>query len=52
MDFYSINPVYKRNVLKWHKNNDFSIGCLNCAAIFSEQYIFKKRWQGNPDVYM
>ena len=29
------SPVYKRNVFKWHKTNEFSIGCLNCAAFSS-----------------
>ena len=26
------SPVHKRYVFKWHKTNEFSIGCLNCAA--------------------
>ena len=25
-------PVYKRDVFKLHKTNEFSVGCLNCAA--------------------
>ena len=25
-------PVYKRDVSKRHKTNEFSVGCLNCAA--------------------
>ena len=24
--------VYKRDVFKRHKTNEFSVGCLNCAA--------------------
>ena len=26
------SPVYKRYDFKWHKTNEFSIGCFNCAA--------------------
>ena len=30
--FSSCRTVYKSNVFKWHKTNEFSTGCLNCAA--------------------
>ena len=30
--FSPCRTVYKRNVFKWHKTNEFSTGCLNCAA--------------------